>query len=275
MSRYKRKYLSKTIQNNIGYDIFRNKRIYTISPSAQLSSDILGFSDLTQWGVNLNALSIYDFKDGAKSAKSDVQGNNANIIMGDQASISSTDLNGLFGYISINATANALGVGSIPNVEFGRTRDRTLVLVGRLPVNDFALDYIGGPGTSDDSFIQASFNDDVAFDRAVISPYVPVDFNVQYRPWLQKTDTNILSITMIRWDHTNTRYSITYKVLGGEIQDTSLSYLAGTNNGDTFYIGAIGGKATSTAGTQFYWIGFFDQHLNIEEFEIASRILGI
>ena len=86
MSRYKRKYLSKSIEQKKINDIFRFERTSTINFLKQDNSDIVGYKNLTEWGIEKNARSIYDFNPVNPTA--DVQGNESNFNLGPQASSS-------------------------------------------------------------------------------------------------------------------------------------------------------------------------------------------
>lgn len=276
MSRYRRKYLSKRVIESSSNKIYRYARASTISEDPQQTSDILGFDTLTDWGLANNAYSIYDFD--PVSPTKDKAFNNGIIVPGVGTTFDSTNLKGLIGSFEMLNNLSNKSSASISNFQFGRAQDRTIILVAKIPV--VGNDYIGGPGIEGDTdaFFQAAYNSNRG--RAIISYGTSTSgADLTHQNWISVADSGKLCITMIRWKELGGtgNFFVTYKVIDEEAQSSALllPISSGTDVADTFWFGAIGGGNTSTAGTKFYWLGFFNEYLSNDDFDAAVQILGI
>lgn len=272
MSRYRRKYLSKRISSSIYKDVFRNDRAYTISKSSQLNSDTLNQPILTDWAQKIGALSIYDFD--VNDPYSDKQNNNNDIVPDTATSVSSFDGSGLLGEFSLDATTSKASA-TISGLTFGRTTDRSFIIVSKLPVP--GNDYFGGPGERGDNqaFVQAAYS--AVNGKAVLSMLQTDGSSIGTLEWLPPADSNKLAITMVRWKDSENEFSARWKIIGEDSfnQNSSSFPIAATNTSDTFYIGPIGAGGTTTENSKFYWIGFFDRYLSNEEFEYATSLIKL
>ncbi len=279
MSRYKRKYVSKRVAARLSNKIYRFDRAYATAEAVQQTSDNIDtpdFATMTEWGQYLSALSIYDFNQVAPTL--DVQSANSAITAGIRTSFNSTTLQGLSGEFSIDADLSNKAVGSISNLKFGRTMDRTFVLVANIPLTGIPIsanDYIGGPGNPGDSnaFFQSAYNS--SNNGVIISPTTVTGVSVAHQNWIRVGEGGKLSLTMIRWNNSTGKYSVRYQLKQGVAKNSGITISAGTNTAGTFYFGALGGASTSTINTKFYWTGFFNDYLSDDDFDVASRVLGL
>lgn len=293
MSRYKRKYTKFRIPKLVSSEneVYYNSRSYADSDAPQLSSDSLVqppvppppviLTDMTEWGVFHGARSIYDFDSNDPSPLADRQGANAAIFIPDPTGVSTgiTGAQGLLGVMSIN-TSSSKGTAYIKNLDFGRTKDRTLVIVSNIAYNT-GKEYFGGPGIIDDTttFAVAGYNPTLS--RIVVGPtnydQVPDSgFLEKYVNYITAAQDGRLNVAMIRWDHSESEISIRYKAFNDLLTYSySNTTIAGTSSPANFYFGAIGGSPNAEAGTNFYWAGFFDSYLTDDDFDEAVDLIGI